>query len=120
MNFLLDENVPPSLAERLRDAGIEASHLFELGLGNSPDEVILQYALENGMVVLTYDSDFTTLLALGKAIGPSVLYMRTSQVSSQLIFKLVQDGFETIKPYLLKGAVVVIDDNSIRIRELPI
>jgi predicted nuclease of predicted toxin-antitoxin system len=37
MKFLLDENMPPSLAGLLKNAGYDARHVVEFGYNNTED-----------------------------------------------------------------------------------
>ncbi|MBK9216498.1 MAG: DUF5615 family PIN-like protein [Chloracidobacterium sp.] len=54
MKLLLDQGVPRSTASVLRDAGLDALHVGEIGLADAADgEIIHQAALENRIVVTT-------------------------------------------------------------------
>jgi hypothetical protein len=41
VRFLIDECLPPRMAELLRAAGHDCTHVYELGLGGQPDEQIM-------------------------------------------------------------------------------
>ena len=43
MRFLLDECLPPQMAELLRATGHDCAHVYELGLGGQPDERIMAH-----------------------------------------------------------------------------
>jgi predicted nuclease of predicted toxin-antitoxin system len=59
MKFLLDEHIPPSLAERLRRLGHDAIHVFTLPTADgTPDADIIATADREGRIVVTKDSDF--------------------------------------------------------------
>jgi len=51
--FVIDENLPKSLATWL---GIEAAHVRDLGLRE--DEDIWAYAVKQGSIIITKDTDF--------------------------------------------------------------
>lgn len=62
MRFLLDENFPLSLYERLRSRGIDCEHLIASGERGMPDSQIRQrLAAEDDLVLLTQDTEFETL-----------------------------------------------------------
>lgn len=44
MRFLLDANLPRSATSVAKQAGDEAVHVSEVGLGDAPDHVIATYA----------------------------------------------------------------------------
>lgn len=52
-NFVLDENVQKSLADRLRAAGHTVDRVVEVGLRATPDETIFEYAQRRQAVVIT-------------------------------------------------------------------
>lgn len=53
MNFLIDSMLPPDVAERLRQAGYDATTPVLLGAHNLPDEVLVQLAAADGWVIVT-------------------------------------------------------------------
>ena len=76
MRLVLDANLSPSVAEVLREAEFDASHVGDQGLLAAADEEILDWTAEHGAIVVTADSDFAMLLALRKASSPSVVHLR--------------------------------------------
>ena len=52
--------------------GIEAVHWSTVGDPRATDATIIKWALDRGYAVFTHDLDFTTILALAGASGPSV------------------------------------------------
>ncbi|ADB41871.1 DUF5615 family PIN-like protein [Spirosoma linguale] len=64
--ILADENINPILVNTLRDNGFDVAHINDVGLGNTPDYVILSYAYNQNRIVLTLDDDFGTLIFKNK------------------------------------------------------
>jgi predicted nuclease of predicted toxin-antitoxin system len=120
VKFLIDNNLSPVLAECLRTAGHEAVHLRELNMRDAPDPIVLEYARSEGCVLISADTDFGTLLARSGADSPSVILIRrltgrrAVEQSSIILANLPQ-----VAEDLAAGAVVVLGDDSIRIRRLP-
>jgi len=52
VNFLLDENMPPSLAAVLIDTGHHAIHVRDLKLTGKPDETIFTHAADNNFIIV--------------------------------------------------------------------
>lgn len=75
MRFLIDVQLPPALARLLIDRGHDAEHVNDVGLGNSPDRDLWNYALEHGAVIVTKDEDFANMTALGGE-APAVVWVR--------------------------------------------
>ena len=76
MKFLIDQNRSPRLAALLRAAGHDAVHTAELGMERAEDSELLALAGEQGRVVVSGDTDFGALLAMLRAMKPSVILFR--------------------------------------------
>ena len=121
MRFLLDENQSPRIADLLVEAGHDAIHVRDLDLRTSPDADVLAAAREGGRVIVAADTDFGELLAASSAGTPSVLLMRRQAGRrAHEIAALILANLEAVGEDLQSGAVVVFDDDRIRIRSLPI
>jgi predicted nuclease of predicted toxin-antitoxin system len=121
VKFLVDQNRSPALAERLRDAGHDAVHTMELGLERAEDDELLLLAREEQRVVISGDTDFGALLALANATSPSVILFRSRhRRSADDQAALMLAHFNDIESDLIAGAVVVITDDRIRVRRLPL
>ena len=120
MKFLIDNNLSPLLAEGLKAAGHDAVHLRDLGMQAAPDPAVLQRAQVDERILVSADTDFGSLLSRSRATGPSVLLIRrlagrrAAEQSAIILANLDQ-----VAEDLTAGAVVVIGDDWIRIRRLP-
>ena len=82
MILLLDQCVPRTSVEHLQDMSIQAVHCGSCGLSEADDTEILQYARDNGLVIVTLDSDFSHILALSGAASPTVIRVKGSECGS--------------------------------------
>ena len=80
MKLLLDMNLSPSWVRFLEENGFEALHWSTIGDRTATDAVIMAWARDRGVVVITHDLDFSALLASTEGVGPSVLQVRTQDV----------------------------------------
>lgn len=103
MKLLIDMNLSPRWAGFLANAGIEAAHWSTIGAANAVDEEIMTFARDNGYVVLTHDLDFGAILAATHGLKPSVVQIRSEDVSPEVIGKLVVDAL----PAPLKNPVTL-------------
>jgi predicted nuclease of predicted toxin-antitoxin system len=121
VKLLLDANLSPEVARRLIDAGHDAIHVVEIGLMTASDPEIMRAAVEANRVLITADSDFAAMLALGGAQAPSVVllrsadHMRPPEQASLLLANLA-----TVEEELTRGAIISLNRRHLRIRELPI
>lgn len=120
MKLLLDQGLPRSAARILRDAGMDALHTGECSLACASDEEILRYAEADGRVVVSLDSDFHALLAFSKATRPSVVRIRIEGLRAEAASDLIRRVVKCCEDDLTVGCVVSVQEDRMRIRELPL
>ena len=118
MKLLVDMNLSPAWVAVLEQAGWKAIHWSDIGNPRAADSEIMAWAKQNGHVVFTHDLDFGTMLALTQAEGPSVIQVRTQDVTPTAIGKLVVNALRQFQPDLEKGALIVWDEANVRARVL--
>ncbi len=96
-------------------------HVREIGLQDASDKEIFTTAKNMDRIVVSADTDFGTLLALWKENKPSVvLFRRLSQRRPEYQVTLLLANLPAIEQDLNAGSVVVVEQNRMRIRSLPI
>ena len=114
--FLVDENLPRSLAPRLREAGFEMQDFRDLGLRGAPDTEIFDTALLRGAVLLTGDLGFSRLLRTFPEAPGIVLVRVPNDWSSSAINNLIESSLPKIAGSLQPGTLVVLEPNRVRLR----
>ena len=71
MRFLVDAQLPAELNQLLNDQGHVSEHVLELGVAQSKDRVLWEYAKEFRAVIVTKDEDFADWVAEAKPVSPS-------------------------------------------------
>jgi len=120
MRLLLDQGLPRSTVLHLRDKGVEAIHVGDKGLATAADSKILDFGRQEGLVVVTLDADFHALLALAGLTGPSVIRIRIEGLRGEALARLLITVLQVCNDDLLKGAMVTVTENGVRIRQLPV
>ncbi len=120
MKFLVDMPLSPKTVVFLKNLGYEAVRVSELGMAKSKDRYIFDHAKKNDMIVLTADLDFGNILAHTHSSKPSVIIFRLQNPSPEHVNSLLSSNLSNIEEDLMKGAIVIIEESEIRIRELPI
>jgi len=87
--FHLDEQIPPDLAEALRNRGIAVSTTTEAGLQGAPDREQLAFGASSGRVVITQDVDFLRLHAEGVPHAGIVFWRQQTRTIGEVLRRLV-------------------------------
>lgn len=121
MRFLIDNALPPRLAELLTSAGQEAAHVRDYSTQGADDGAVLERARVESRVLVSANSDFAALLSLREASAPSfVLFRETDAVSAEQYARLLLSNLPASEAELSSGCVAVFRGGRVRIRALPI
>lgn len=74
-HFLVDAQLPPALARKIETLGHAASHLIDVGLLESSDSVIWDYAMAHQCIIVTKDEDFV-IRASVSTVAPAIVWIR--------------------------------------------
>lgn len=118
MNFLLDANMPRSALSALANAGHDALHVRDIGLGDASDEEIDRFAQAKSRVLVTRDTDFCDIRNYPPETSPGRLILRVPDTST------ASDIASVICRFLLKsdlvnqlpGHLAILDGNRARFR----
>lgn len=119
MRLLVDESLAGRVASLLSDAGHDVVHVSDRGLLGASDDTVLTAAQQEGRVVVTADTDFGTLLALGSAAQPSVVLLRRPGRRAEQRAGAIIDAISAVSDALHDGALVVVEPSRVRVRMLP-
>lgn len=120
MRFLIDNALSPSMADGLKKAGYDAIHVRDVGMSKAKDIDILNFARKEDRIIVSADTYFGTLLALREFSKPSFILFRRSDKRPTALLMQLMANLDQIADALTEGAVIVIEDKRIRIRQLPI
>jgi predicted nuclease of predicted toxin-antitoxin system len=80
----------------------------------------MAFAAKHDYVVLTYDLDFSAILAATHGEKPSVVQVRTEDISNDKTGPKVTAALRHMQAELEQGALVIIDAHRTRVRLLPL
>jgi predicted nuclease of predicted toxin-antitoxin system len=121
MRLLIDENLSPRAARLLREAGHDAAHVTEVGLGNTDDAEILDAATDDARAIVTADTDFGALLAARGTSSPSVVMLRSSDhLTPHEQARLIVTVLARVGDELEQGAIASVTTERVRLRNLPL
>ena len=120
MKILIDMNLSPAWVEVLAKHGFPAVHWSTVGDPRAEDSVLMDWARANTYIVFTHDLDFGAALALTQAENPSVIQVRTQDVTPAHLESAVVEVLRNNESLLEAGALIVLDEGRSRVRILPL
>ena len=120
MKVLIDMNLSPEWVQEFELHDIDAVHWSTVGKYDATDSLIMVWARKNEYVIFTHDLDFGTALALTKAKKPSIIQVRTQNVTVLHLKDMLMPALKKYADLLKNGAILVIDEDKQRIRILPL
>ena len=120
MKILIDMNLSPEWVPVFAQNGITAIHWSTVGNPRAEDSALIDWARANHYVVFTHDLDFGAMLALTQAESPSVIQVRTQDVSPAHLCEAVIDVLRANESLLEANALIVLDEGRSRVRILPL
>ena len=98
MKLLLDENLSDRLIYRILDLYPNSEHVKTLGLINTDDPIIWEYAKVNHFVIVSKDSDFHQRSLL-YGHPPKFIYLRIGNCPTSKIVQILRDNFNVIRQF---------------------
>ncbi|MDD1428749.1 DUF5615 family PIN-like protein [Dolichospermum sp. ST_sed9] len=120
LRFIADVHISPLTVAALKLKGYDILRSTDLLPATAADVDILELARVEGRIIITQDLDFSMLIAVGKYNQPSLVTLRLSSAKPDVITQRLLDVLPQLEEELTQGSALTIDDNSVRIRKLPI
>ena len=99
MKLLFDQNISFRILKQISDVYPEAKQVKDVGLENSSDSEIWEFARKNNYNIVTFDSDFYDLSVI-KGIPPKIIWLRVGNTSTISIAKVLIDNQELIREFI--------------------
>lgn len=106
MKFLVDAQLPPLLALRLRELGYSVAHVEDVALRNADDGSIRTYAEQEGCVLITKDRDFVPV-GSARTERIQIVWVRTGNVSNRVLLARFSANWTAILEHLKGGSQIV-------------
>jgi hypothetical protein len=102
VKFLIDNALPPRVAELLVSMGHDAVHVRSYGMHASSDIEILQRARQESRVIPSF-----------------ILFRKPNLLRAEDYINLLTPVLQALEPELAGGRVAVFRDERLRVRKLP-
>jgi predicted nuclease of predicted toxin-antitoxin system len=117
LSFLIDEDLPRSLAGALRGHGFDAVDVRDVGLRAASDTLVFNRAVGEQRVLLSGDLGFGNIrrFPLGSHSGIGVVRY-PNEASPQTVIAAVIDAVDNVDEARLRGALMIIEPGRVRVR----
>ena len=99
MKLLLDQNISFRITSKIKDLYPGSKQVRDLGLENSKDSFLWNYANDNNYCIVTFDGDFYDL-GLIRGSSQKVIWLRLGNTRTQNIETILRKNYELIKTFL--------------------
>lgn len=98
MKLLFDQNLSSKLCQLLSDVFPESSQVRLVGMAESNDKLIWEYARANDFIIVSQDVDFADMATL-YGPPPKVIWLRCGNQPTEAIEKRLRDHAEAITSF---------------------
>jgi predicted nuclease of predicted toxin-antitoxin system len=106
VKFIVDNQLPVSLAQYLRKRGFDCQHVLEAGLGDVLDSEICQYAEVQERIIISKDEDFF-YLAKQRAAKIRVIWVRLGNCRTSALLAAFERSWPTVESSLKAGDRII-------------
>lgn len=110
MNFLVDENMPRSLAPKIAELGFAVQDVRDIGLTGHPDEEVMQATIAADAIIITGDRRFADPRSWSEEFTAGVIFITLPEgTSAKTIVAKVLDLIQNRPPNSLLGAYTTLE-----------
>jgi predicted nuclease of predicted toxin-antitoxin system len=98
VKLLFDQNISFRIINKISAIFPSSKQVRELGLEDSSDKTIWNFAKENRFSIVTFDADFADIASV-KDSPPKIIWLRTGNMTTENIAKLLNEHQVIIKKF---------------------
>jgi len=113
---LVDEALPRTLAKLLKEAGIPAAHVLDVGLGGKSDDEVFAFAQAQGLALVTVDRDFTNILHFPTESHRGIFVARfPDRISIATLLRSIVEAIRSVPDEEVEKTLIIIEPGAIRL-----
>jgi predicted nuclease of predicted toxin-antitoxin system len=106
MRLLIDAQPPPALARWFVSKGHDAAHVFGIEFHRSSDEEIWKFALDNDLILVTKDEDFSSRVWIDQA-SVGLIWVTIGNCSNRTLIGVFEEKLAAIERRFSEGKSLV-------------
>ena len=116
MRLFCDENIRDTTVEWLRALGHDAVSVKDVGKGGADDESVLDYAVVEERVLLTFNADFADIRTLAELDHHGIIRLRFKIQTEELVHPVLRRALEELRDEETSNLVVTVQKDKLRRR----
>jgi predicted nuclease of predicted toxin-antitoxin system len=116
MRLFCDQNIPLETIAFLRSLGHDVLSTRDAGMSRAADEEILQHAIQEDRILLTFNADFSDLRVFPPGTHSGIIRLRLYEQTAEELHPILTRVMGQLKDKDLTGKLVTIKARSVRIR----
>ena len=115
MKFLADENFPITSFRILKEAGYDIKHIA-FDMPSVADVAVTDFAITEDRIILTFDSDYGTLIFKFGYQPPGVVYFRLPNINADepayILMNMLKEDYQILRMH------TVVESDKVRQRRI--
>jgi len=116
MRLFCDQNITLETIAYLRDLDHDVLSTRDVGLSRVDDDAVLNYAIREKRILLTFNADFSDIRAFPVGVHSGIIRLRIKRQDSESLHPLLACALRSLHGKDLAGRLVTVKTSSIRIR----
>lgn len=117
--FLIDEDLPKSLAQVLREENLNTIDVREVSLRGKSDDEIFSYAVSHKMTLISGDLGFSNVLRFLHGTHSGIILTRfPNEISTQTLNKSIVKALKKLDQKDIEGNLIIIEPGRLRLRHI--
>ncbi len=119
MKFKLDENVPLSARELMREKGHDVLSVLDQSEAGASDSVVAGMVRQESRTLITLDLDFADIRSYRPADYPGIIVLRPRRRDVVSVLQLIDSVLRVIAVEPVSGRLWIAEPGRLRIRGTP-
>jgi predicted nuclease of predicted toxin-antitoxin system len=121
LKLLIDENLSPTLVQKLAEIGVPAQHVAHVGLTGRPDSLVWAYAFEHDFALFTLNVRDFLVLARKAGLHPGAIVLRRAGLDRDEQWAYLQRALAQLdlSASLVNKVVEVAEDGTVVVQDIP-
>ena len=118
MHFLIDADLPRSLAETIRRRGHDATDVRDIGLRSAKDPVIARYTRAQNLCLITGDYDFADIRNYPPEQYAGLVVLFVPRAATAALINQLVDQFLASEDVMIQlpGQLAIVEPGRVRLR----